>query len=208
MLLKAYSKLRITTQPSPPRINALCAVVNKLPSGRTFEPGNELGKEVLKRAREALVDETGFEGIAYATFPVTASVPSSIPLREDEGAIDFIVGGPTAAEPSNKQVIRVPIANTIFQTGTVTTMSFSVWELSHEAERLELLSKSRVSHHGIRIATRDPAVDDIVSTLSIPALPLTMPRRIEGCLGNIIRQISLGPEKSVVTASSELSTLR
>ncbi|KAH7385997.1 hypothetical protein BKA66DRAFT_67022 [Pyrenochaeta sp. MPI-SDFR-AT-0127] len=205
-LHQAYSKLWCgsnETEPPPFQIRALCAVVDKLPTGRAFRSAATIGDEVARRMVEPPVAEAGFEGIAYATLPATASVSSTAPVSSDKAAIDFIVNEHTADGNKNSDVLRVPLANTVFQTGTATTMTFSTWKARSTTERLELVTKSSISHHGVRIAGRDRAVDRTVSALSIPLVPLTVPRRVEGCMGNIIRRVT-GPEGNALTASSEL----
>ncbi|KAF1849404.1 uncharacterized protein K460DRAFT_90347 [Cucurbitaria berberidis CBS 394.84] len=204
-LLQAYSEL--WKGPSAnnryPDIHALCAVVDKLPVGRAFKFETTLGDEISRRTTEPPVAETGLEGIAYVTLPATASVSSTAPSSSEKGAIDFVLNEHTAGEQIISDSLRLPLANTIFQTGTPTTMTLTSWKSRGTTERLKLLSKTNVSHHGIRIAGRNQYVDQIIPTLSIPLVPLTVPRRVEGCMGNIIRRI-VNSDGESVTASSEL----
>lgn len=207
-LLQAYSKLWDSANGTTPplQIHALCAVIDKLPAGRSLRSGATLEDEASRRTLEPPVAEPGFEGIAYATLPVTASVSSTAPFSSDEAAVDFIVGEHTAEANKSSDILRLPLANTVFQTGTPTTMTVSTWQPRGTTEQLELVAKSNVSHHGIRIAGRDRAVDDVITTLSIPLVPLTVPRRVEGCMGNIIRRVA-GPGGKAITASSELEEI-
>ncbi|CAO2651891.1 Nn.00g001740.m01.CDS01 [Neocucurbitaria sp. VM-36] len=189
--------------PMPSQIHALCAVVDKLPAGRAFKSGATVEDELSRRTKQPPVAQPGFEGIAYVTLPVTASVSSNAPSSSEKGAIDFIVSERKADGERLSDVVRLPLANTVFQTGKPTTMMLSSWEPCHTTERLQLISKTDLSYHGIRIAGRDQSIDCIMSSLSIPLIPLTVARRVEGCMGNIIRRI-ISSEGESVTASSEL----
>ncbi|OAL44612.1 hypothetical protein IQ07DRAFT_521787 [Pyrenochaeta sp. DS3sAY3a] len=195
--------------PSTLEVDVLCAVVDKLPSGRAPNPNNTLEDEVFARSTQPPVSESGFEGIAYVTLPSAASVSSAAPVSPDKGAIDFIIPEHTETPGGPRDILRLPLANTIFQTGTPRTMILSKWKLSQSEQTeetkqpMELISKTDISHHGIRITRHDPTMSSVTSALSLPLIPLTHGRQVNGCMGNIIRQV-VGPEKAIVTASSEL----
>ncbi|KAJ4376188.1 hypothetical protein N0V83_001469 [Neocucurbitaria cava] len=208
-LARAYGELwKDSTNENPidVHIQALCAVVDKLPAGRRFKSRATVEDEIMCRTKLPPVAEAGFEGIAYVTLPDTASVSSSGTAPSDNGAVDFIVNEGTTNDSVSNDTLRLPLANTVFQTGTRTTMMLSSWKPHHTTGRLELISKMNISHHGIRITGRDRSVDRIMSSLSIPLVPLTVPRRVEGCMGNIIRRV-VGAEGKSVTASSELEEI-
>lgn len=184
-------------------IHALCAVVDRLPAGRALKPGASLEDECIRRTNEPPVGEAGYEGLAFAILPATASLPSSSPKSTDKGAIDFILPSETTEKNPHTDTWRLPLANTVFQTGAPTTMQLSRWRLVPKTGFLGLEMKTYVSHHGVQLTPIDrPAVQPL-SALSVPLLPLTKPRQVEGCMGNIIRRI-VGPRKEIVTASSEL----
>lgn len=195
--------------PSTLVVEALCAVVDKLPTGRALDHNTALEDEVFARSTQPPVSESGLEGIAYVTLPSTASVSSAAPVSPDKGAIDFIISEHSETPDKPSDILRLPLANTVFQTGTPRTMILSKWKLlqAEQAEGtkqpVELISKSDISHHGIRITRHDRALSSVTSALSLPLIPLTHSRLVNGCMGNIIRQV-VGPEKAIVTASSEL----
>jgi hypothetical protein len=156
-----------------------------------------------QRVMKAPSGQVGYEGIAYATFPASASVSSTSSPSPEKGAIDFIFSGHTPAKTFYSDIWRLPLANTVFQTGTTSTMFLSTWHLYPKTKTLQLEKKSDVTHHGVEISVSGTDSGQKLSALSIPLLPLTYPRAAEGCMGNIIRRVT-GPEGTSVTASSEL----
>jgi len=184
-------------------IHVLCAVVDRLPVGTAGKLGTSLEDECTRRVNEPPVGEQGYEGLTFATFPTAASLASTSPSSAEKGAIDFVLPGETAEKDLYTDTWRLPLANTVFQTGTPTTMQLSRWSLVNRDDFLGLEMKTNVSHHGVQLTPLDrPAVQPL-SALSIPLLPLTLPRLVEGCMGNIITRI-VGRQREIVTASSEL----
>jgi hypothetical protein len=141
------------------------------------------------------------------TLPASASVPSTSPRSPDKGAIDFVVSGRDLSNNPRRDVWRLPLANTVFQTGSPTTMFYTKWAVDAKEKMVNLEERAEVTHHGVSIGTaglNTPRNGNRTSSvLSIPLLPLTIPRPVEGCMGNIIRRV-IGPDKESVTASSEL----
>jgi hypothetical protein len=82
-------------------------------------------------------------------------------------------------------------------------MTLSTWKSVSVPNQLKLVSKKNVSHHSIRLVDQSPKLE---STLSVPLLPLTMPRAVEGCMGNIIRRVT-GSDGKSVQASAELESV-
>ena len=199
---RAYSKA-FTGAPGRLTIQALCAVVDKLPAGRAFTPAAPFDDEVVRRNSEPPVNDPGYEGIAFATLPAAASISSTSPTSPTKGAIDFVLSGQTTKENIYSDTWRLPLANTVFQTGMPTTMHLSQWGLLPERKFVGLEKKTDISHHGIGLTAAGEPAGQPRSALSIPLLPLTLPRRVEGCMGNIIRRV-VGPNQESVTASAEL----
>ncbi|KAH7068152.1 hypothetical protein BKA63DRAFT_106956 [Paraphoma chrysanthemicola] len=184
-------------------VHALCAVVDSLPAGRSIEIGQTLENVVLQRSVEPPTGETGFEGVAYATLPANSSIPSKSPRSSEKGAIDFIFSGQTREQHVYRDIWRLPLANTVFQTGSPTTMLLSKWLLESGRGEPTLENKADISHHAISATATFDSSGSTVSTLGIPLLPLTLPRKVDGCMGNIIRRVT-GPNNEGVSASSEL----
>jgi hypothetical protein len=188
-------------------VHALCAVVDKLPAGRALGASETIQDAITRRSTEWPAGESGYEGIAYVTLPASASVPSTSPRSPDKGAIDFIVSRRDFSNNPRRDVWRLPLANTVFQTGSPTTMFYTKWAVDSRKKMVELEERTDVTHHGVSIGNTVVGSTKIwnkmSSVLSIPLLPLTIPRLVEGCMGNIIRRVT-GPDKESVTASSEL----
>ncbi|USP78225.1 uncharacterized protein yc1106_05499 [Curvularia clavata] len=186
-------------------ISALCAVVDKLPAP---QPWNDrtLESQLSLRKQSPPVAGTGFEGIAYVSLPSRASVPSNeSPLSPEHGAIDFITSDYVSKDEVCLDTLRLPLANTVFQTGMPTTMFHSSWKTNGKTGELTQVTKTTPSHHAVRLAESSNA-SDLESALSIPLLPLTLPRVVEGCMGNIIRRVVDANGKSI-QASSELENV-
>lgn len=181
-------------------VQVLCAVVDKLPAGRSIETGTSPQQVV----EQCATGDTGFEGLALATLPSVISRSSTSAPSQDKGAIDFTLSARTT---DDKGIIydtwRLPLANTVFQTGTPSTMFISNWHLDAESKSPILLDRQRISHHAIDLSFSE-LIPQTSSILNIPLLPLTLPRTTDGCMGNIIRRV-IGPDgEESITASSEL----
>jgi hypothetical protein len=186
------------------RVQTLCAVVDKLPAGRALA-ANAVAKDVLEqRTKTAPSGQVGYEGIAYAAFPQSASVFSTSSPSPEKGAIDFTLSGQTPENTLYSDVWRLPLANTVFQTGTTSTMFLSTWRIDPSQRTLQLEKTTHVTHHGIELPVSRTDSGQRLSALSIPLVPLTYPRRVEGCMGNIIRRLTGDDGTTSVTASSEL----
>jgi len=98
--------------------------------------------------------------------------------------------------------ITVPLANTIFQTGRRTTLLASRW-VSHGEDQPFRLS-SVVEKHVQAVV---PSLKSIQAhtSVSIPLVPITRPRRIVASLGNIVRQTEVDDVPS--PASRELEAV-
>jgi len=179
--------------------------VDKLPVSRTLGNDGVLLRHVAEqRSIEPPAAGTGFEGMAYAILTPDQSLPSEHLPSSDNGAIDFITAQHFSTHSVYRDTLRLPLANTIFQTGTPTTMFRSKWETVARGRQhhVQLISKTNVSHHGLRLSSR-VSCSELVTAFSIPLVPLTMPRVVEGCMGNIIRRV-VDSEGQSVQASSEL----
>ncbi|KAI4952639.1 hypothetical protein J4E91_003111 [Alternaria rosae] len=88
------------------QIHALCAVVDKLPVSRIGE----------KNPTQPPLAGAGFEGISYAILPSDTSVPSQELSPSDKSAIDFIFAEHNVEDTVYRDTLRLPLANTVFQT--------------------------------------------------------------------------------------------
>lgn len=181
------------SQTSELEVKAVCAVVHALPTA------------VGDGAKSISL---GYEGIAYTTLPKGSN--SSIPKRSSSqaGMVEFLVQNQASGDDILTNTIRIPLANTVFQTGTQTTLFEATWERKSTENAFTLVARqdaiyqrlSMVHFHG-----PGPRSGSNWS-LSIPLLPLTVPRKVEGCMGNIVRRI-IGADEKSVTASMELESV-
>ncbi|EMD90632.1 hypothetical protein COCC4DRAFT_127595 [Bipolaris maydis ATCC 48331] len=186
-------------------IHALCAVVDKLPVPHPWS-GSTLESQLSRRKVGTPVAGTGFEGIAYISLPSSASIESDeYSLTSDQGTIDFITSSHILNDDICLDTLRLPLANTVFQTGMPTTMISSRWEKNSTSGELTKVMQKSPSHHTIRLAGDGPT-PDTKSALNIPLLPLTLPRIVEGCMGNIIRRV-IDTDGNSIQASSELENV-
>ena len=187
-------------------IHALCAVVDKLPVSRALPNKVDLFRhEVAQRGIEPPLAGTGFEGMAYTALGSEALLtPKQLP-SSGNGVIDFITAEHASENTVHRDTLRLPLANTVFQTGTTTTMFLSKWKNTGHEPQFQLIAKTNSSHHGIRLSPRNRRFL-LVTTFSTPLIPLTVPRVVEGCMGNIIRRV-VDSEGQSVQASSELESV-
>ena len=155
----------------------------------------------FERVQNPPVQEVGHEGIAYAALPFANSIPTSSARDEVTAAISFVGAKESGGEGSDlSNSVRLPLANTVFQTGSPTTMMYSTWTKKKSSNELTLREKRDISHHGIRMQVNPK---EFTTTMSVPLVPLSRPRRVEASMGNILRRIT-GPDGESITASQEL----
>ncbi|KAL5612358.1 hypothetical protein BROUX41_000110 [Berkeleyomyces rouxiae] len=100
-----------------------------------------------------------------------------------------------AQTASGPVTTTLPLANTIFFTGREATLSASRWVSQNGALNLQNTMDKAYQ----KICLPGPLVSEGISAPLIPILP---PRKITGCLGNILSEIEVGGKR--VPASTEL----
>ncbi|KAF2269913.1 hypothetical protein CC78DRAFT_564583 [Lojkania enalia] len=190
-------------------VRALIAVIDKLPTPGTI-PDNRQDKsapevEVSKRVRSSPIAGGGNEGIAYTVLKFSAETQLPHTGPESERTITFVNA---AWKQENgkwySDAVQLPLANTIFQTGTQTTMRYTQWLRKEESLKLAKANNTPTFNVRLRIETHDPA--NKRSALAIPLIPLTFPRLVEESMGNILRRVT-GPDNKSMTASQELESI-
>ncbi|KAF3047170.1 hypothetical protein E8E12_011536 [Didymella heteroderae] len=211
-LEKALAKLYRDRRGSA-QVHAVCAVVDRLPQPthiRGRDGGNPIQAALKERAIHPPVNETGVEGIAYVTLPHKATLSAQPTVSGEHGCIDFLAHTKTTKRGRYHDRVRVPLANTVFQTGAPSTLISSSWSPSSSG-RLERKSREPLKTLAIDLSaqrlalasqTTSPRHHD-VPTLSIPLVPLTFPRQVDGHMGNIIRGL-IDADGNKMTASTEL----
>lgn len=201
-LRRAYAHVLDRDDQLPVRVHALCAAVDKLPTPEPVSIVDTLKAQASARMRGPPVRETGFEGMAYATLCFSDSIPSQPSVPDETAAISFVAPTAPDAPGAFVDILRLPLANTVFQTGSPTTMAYSIWEKGSGMRELTLKSKQDVTHHTIRMQDKG-GTRHYTSTFAVPLVPLTVPRCVEASMGNILRRVT-GPDGESVTASQEL----
>ncbi|KAF3048470.1 hypothetical protein E8E11_008383 [Didymella keratinophila] len=228
-LAKALAKLYKNIASSA-SLQAVCAVVDRLPQARPArgenndnainaetvyrtdgaDDENPIKAAMVERAVHPPVNETGVEGITYVVLPQKAALSAQPAVSGEQGCIDFLAHTKTTELGRDHDRVRVPLANTVFQTGAPSTLISSWWSLS-TGGKLEFQSREQRKTMSIDLSaqrldpasqTKSPRHHD-VATLSIPLIPLTFPREVNGHMGNIIRGLK-DANGNAMTASTEL----
>lgn len=213
-LRKALQKVYGLTLGNPEinqTIHTLVAVVDRLPAPSITEGSEDGIDRAAVRVKAPPVAENGYEGIAYALADANY-LPSYTDSQEMADPLD---GSPSTitlhkflkfedehkTQSSYINTIQIPLANTIFHTGYSATMFSHQWKKSKGMTDINLEKKTQLKH--LSIHWPDTLWDRRFVTLSIPLVPLTVPRCIEAGMGNIIRRV-LGSDQKSMTASQEL----
>jgi hypothetical protein len=101
--------------------------------------------------------------------------------------------------------ITVPLANTLFITGSRSTLLVSRWRSRHFSTEkgATLLTKLKTFRKTNQVINVFDNMDSKDPMTCIPAVPLTPARKIASGLGNIVRRLEFGP-KDIRPASREL----
>lgn len=209
-LEKALGQLYKNVVGPKPIVHAICAVVNKLPAAKPLH-GDDVAQEAEHRAINPPINETGFEGIAYVTLPAKAELSAMPKMGGELGCIDFLAHTHTVSQGRQDDRVRVPLANTVFQTGQLSTLINSTWERCPDGDGFQMRTRKERKTAVINLSKEDPKPPNSPQThihqeapaLSIPLIPLTFPRQVDGHMGNIIRGV-IGPDGERITASTEL----
>lgn len=184
-------------------IAALAAVVDKLPVPCSIPaPQDQHGLE-------------GFEGVSYSFLANTGQRIEAPESRISEnGSLSFhhkaqpaVTGELLEDDYARSNIIRVPLANTVFQTGRPVTLFSSSWSKDKPSDTPSCKTWTQLSNHTLEIRNQsDDSTTQTVSSMSIPLIPLTFPRKIEAGMGNIVRRI-IGSDQKSMTASTELENV-
>jgi hypothetical protein len=115
---------------------------------------------------------------------------------QNQGVLTFIAPSTFPDLNSSTQSIQLPLANTIFSTGRLSTMFATQWTM--QSNILSVTSTHYLSAQRITLT-----LPNFSTSMVLPLTPLTSARKIQSSMGNIIRQIS-GPNSTNIPASAEL----
>lgn len=150
----------------------------------------------------------GYEGIAYAALRNSESISAPKKSSSQAGVIDFVVRESVSDDSVLKQVVRIPLANTVFQNGAATTLFETQWKKGKGQRSFKMVKKQDTAYQQLDLLDdHDLKTGDLpLPQLRIPLLPLTKPRIVNGCMGNIVRGI-IGADGKSATASTELEAI-
>ncbi|KAJ9157963.1 V-type c subunit family protein [Pleurostoma richardsiae] len=98
-------------------------------------------------------------------------------------SLDFTLG--PLLDSANPIAVTVPLANTVFQNGRQSTLLAGLWARSEKGSFK--LSSLEERHTQLVVPSRSNSA--LTSSVSIPLIPITAPRKVLAGLGNIIRQV-------------------
>ena len=191
-------------------LNVLVAVVDRL---------NLLNQITETNAREVTSSRNGYEGVGYfltdrqdirveldeaqQESPERQLVFnfSSYPTNVTKARIQRY--GSVSSYSSSSTTIKLPLANTIFQTGQLATLRQSEWYLSDKAPGWHREATRELSSASLTWPPTAPLhMRNLSKHLVIQLVPLTVPREVEASMGNIVR--NLRNESTPIPASKEL----
>ncbi|KAI9842900.1 MAG: hypothetical protein M1837_006732 [Sclerophora amabilis] len=195
------------------RCTVLAAVVDRLPSSVTRSDISETRLDGIR----AKIDG-GIEGLGFMLAPRAVDAAPGLfqgldfktelhdADLEHRGCLSFMIDS-----QDRRSTVEVPLAETIFQNGSSSTMVASEWARSARSEKWLQQGKAHTSsqqvnllHSSLSTLGRAPqaALDQ---SMGIPLMPLTKARQITEGFGNIIRKLQGGDAKSdTFPASQEL----
>src|SRR5439155_7008402 len=106
--------------------------------------------------------------------------------QDQHGRPSIIFSIPSRSPDVGVLEIGLPLANTMFRNGRISTLLVSRWRKSHVVGRFEKIEQ--IEKHSALIHPA-PASDTIALDWDIPVVPLTPPRQVVSGLGNIVRQV-------------------
>lgn len=173
--LRAFERLRAGLPAQKP-LHALTGIVDRLPSGEVTATGE------------------ASEGLAYAFWQDADhrkiwDSPLQDSAAQKAGSISFEIETTRADWPD--YTVQLPLAQTIFSTGRVSTLVKTSYALDADSEALQPQSQPSFleSHRfGVSFAFKADATYNYLRLV-----PLTPARRVKYCMGNIIRTVSKDP---------------
>ncbi len=188
--LRAFEKLR-GSRHHEKILKTVTAVVDRVPDVSFQREGRSLGAEGMAYAYIHSLDADQESMVATQRLQIQNTASSKQLSQSIPGTVSFRIQSDMSHRPQTID-LQMPLAQTIFSTGKVSTLQSATYvpdtgnhntlALSGEPEMLESQLIPLASSASSR-----------VFHAYFPLLPLTMPRRIENCMGNIVRTVSSQP---------------
>ncbi|KAA6406852.1 MAG: hypothetical protein FRX48_09350 [Lasallia pustulata] len=98
--------------------------------------------------------------------------------------------------------LELPLANTMFHNAQTSTMFAQRWTVTHNGEtpRFERIKQTPLTQQTLNLTK---TIGDGDLSVTLPLLPITVPRRVTAAMGNIIRRIQIGDTPEAHAPASE-----
>lgn len=158
----------------------------------------EATSAIVDRLPSELDEPEGSEGIAYmlfrnppmgkpedrTAFQQSAQKPGSLTFRMPRYA-------PKTASPVSDHEVQLPLSQTVFTTGMVSTLIHRTFAVDVHGGPLKLLDEQRLESQTLQLPALPASLG--VQSITMPLVPLTRFRTINYVMGNIIRKLSSKP---------------
>jgi hypothetical protein len=171
-------------------IRTRSAIVDRLPS----DTGINL---------RAVTSNRGSEGISVLTSGSGMCLLAADRLQHGTSPRNSHVRFVTAMGDLDRRVTALPVANTMFRNGHMSTIFEDTWEaVSDSNKEIRFRRSSRASLNSFDVAITKPSKSSCF--VGIPMRPLTRPREVVSIIGNIIRELKCDETGNTVPASTDL----
>jgi hypothetical protein len=172
-----YSCFKIPVKPHV-SIEITSAVVDRLPT----EPSKPEGSEGM--AYMLFRDPPTAQSGDRTAFQQSAQVPGSLTFRMPRYA-------PDKASPMVDYELQLPLSQTVFTTGLISTLIRREYAIHIESATMELLNEQNLESQTLQLPTMPEHLG--MQNVDMPLVPLTPFRKINYVMGNIIRKLSSQP---------------
>jgi hypothetical protein len=143
-------------------------------------------------------------GVTWKGTPSQGIEEADLAASEDvRASLDLSVG---ALAPDRPAVhVTLPLANTIFSTGKVSTTVAGTWTPGAAAQPWAWAQRPQDSNHGGELTVPISLRPDALGKLAVPLKAITPPRKVVSGLGNIVREVEV--DGKTCSASAELEAV-
>ncbi|KAI9786709.1 MAG: hypothetical protein M1816_007850 [Peltula sp. TS41687] len=203
-LRRIFSQLTRRSRSSVAECDLLVAVVDRLPGLRAFT--------AEQNQSDGWAPDNGAEGISvlvasspleYAADMLSQADPYKVNTTMSS-RVSFLLRFKDAGNVVKRTVLDVPLANTFLQIGREFTWDASRWKREIESDKW--VRSCALERPGLQVKVPEISIgQQNPRPLHIPAIPLTVPRRIADIYGNILRRLQTDG-KGDVPGSQELES--
>ena len=174
-----YQRFKIDAKPGV-TIETTSAIVDRLPAGSNEPEGSEGMAYMLFR------DPSTTKSEDRTAFQQSAQKPGSLTFRMPRWV-------PHGGAPLMDYELQLPLSQTIFTTGSVSTLIHRTFAVETPSGSLSLSHEQKLESETLQLPAMPKKFDS--QGFTVPLVPLTPFRRINYVMGNIIRKLSSQPAK-------------